>query len=81
MRSSKGSARWAVNSSLPRGPNMNFKPGDVIFVEYYGQELYGKVESVEGKVLHYRNEIGQLFSAPLEDVQPASQEMVDYFDV
>jgi hypothetical protein len=58
---------------------MEFKPGDIIFVEHYGQQLYGMVERVEDGVLYYRNEIRQLFSTPLEDVQPASPEMVDYF--
>jgi hypothetical protein len=58
---------------------MEFKPGDVIYVEHYGQRLYGMVERVEDEVLRYRNELGQLFSTPLADVQPASPEMVDYF--
>jgi hypothetical protein len=58
---------------------MEFKPGDVIYVEHYGLRIYGRVELVRDGVLLYRNELGQFFSSPLEDVQPASPEMVDYF--
>lgn len=66
--------------TLLQGPNMNFKPGDLICVEHYSIKLYGKVVKIEGDVLFYRNEIGQLFSTPLADVKQPEEEMLDYLD-
>lgn len=56
------------------------KPGDLVCVEYYSIKLYGKLIRVEGKTLYYRNELGQVFSAALEDLCEPEPEMLDFLD-
>ncbi len=46
------------------------KKGDLIKVELYGIELYGRVIRVQGDQVYYRSDIGQCFTVDVSEVKP-----------